>query len=579
MVSAFEHSIASDKDQLSHTKSLFVFSISLSEHVDFEKNSLRGTITDAFASYHKLKSINLSQNSFIGTIPSTIGLMKDLNTLKLHMNRLTGSLPKEIFQASQMEVLLLQSNMLTGNIPSQIENLHNATTISLSHNQLRGKIPTTLGDLEKLQYLHLFQNDLIGDAPPVTISNRKNNAFIADCGKSTLICDACTMCCNALNKCQVQLTWRTPVEQFGYMLVSLVPIGIVTIMFILFQLKKKGWCSLFKDRRAPLSIYNEDSVYCLIFSKSIIAWIIYTATATIQAMAFYIFLRRSNFHDKNTAWVFTYQCNANSIDCVNKSTRTSFGWFILTMALIFFLGADYADSIHQLRKAARLQDLRLLMSGLILFFLTALAAFTTIIYNVALAASDTDLVINAVFLLFINDMDERFLDLLDSLVPSWVAKRYKEIREVMSDKIDFIEAREQNNEVTSASSMGTAFDGSKRVLKDRFAGENNRVEVGLKMLGFRGSVTDIKVAWARSSITESQIAGLRSSLPDSQAPWLRSSINDIQIALPEDDVVDEDSQDPYSRSFSSNIQDTFPEEDESVECKPEVPQYSNAEKH
>ena len=107
---------------------------------------------------------------------------------------------------------------------------------------------------------------------------------------------------------------------------------------------------------------------------------------------------------------------------------------MLSATLTFFLGGDFVDSIHQLRKAVTLRYKSLFVSGFVLFSLTVLAFFTSIIYNLALAKSNVDLIINAVFLLFINDMDEQFLKLLDSLVPSWVAKRYREIKENMENK-------------------------------------------------------------------------------------------------------------------------------------------------
>lgn len=140
---------------------------------------------------------------------------------------------------------------------------------------------------------------------------------------------------------------------------------------------------------------------------------------------------------------------------------------MLSAALTFFLGGDFVDSIHQLRKAVTLRYKSLFVSGFVLFSLTVLAFFTSIIYNLALAKSNADLIINAVFLLFINDMDEQFLKLLDSLVPSWVAKRYREIKENMENKENSTKPPKSNGEESDETNLLSA---TQRLLKSRFAG-------------------------------------------------------------------------------------------------------------
>ena len=263
---------------------------------------------------------------------------------------------------------------------------------------------------------------------------------------------------------------------------------------------------MFNDDRNPLSIYNEDSVYCLIFSDNVIAWVIYISTAAIQVLAFYVFLNTLNFHDSDTVWQFPYRCPENSLECNNEGSRSTFAWIMLAIVIMLFLGADVFDSMFQLRKAAALLDLRLFISGLILFFLTALAFFTSVMFNTAVAESDTDLIMNAVILLFINELDEQFLNLLDSLVPFWIAKRYVEIEKYML-------SRTRGEEVQHV----LGIDASSRLEKPRFAGvrqlsnqslvvnptePRDRRDSGLLMLGIIGSKTDIVAARSRRRIWE-----------------------------------------------------------------------------
>jgi hypothetical protein len=41
-------------------------------------------------------------------------------------------------------------------------------------------------------------------------------------------------------------------------------------------------------------------------------------------------------------------------------------------------------------------------------------------YNLAIARSNTDVVVNSVIILFINDLDEQFFGIITSLSPKWV---------------------------------------------------------------------------------------------------------------------------------------------------------------
>lgn len=455
---------------------LLLISAHPSELVDLENNLFQGSIPNELMACPQLELINLSINNFIGDIPTRIGDLDKLKYLGLNGNRLTGSIPVEIFGATQTEILLLESNLLTGSVPSQIGNLNNATAISLSHNSLKGNIPTELGNLKHIQFLHLHDNLLTGTAPIVTLVDENLiNAFISDCGHpsykllSPLECKSCTMCCNSNEKCQINQTVEISVETLGFSLVSFFPIFIAVMMYIMFQAKKRGYLSCLKDNRSPFSIYNEDSIYCLIFSDNALAWMVYSCTVTLQALAFYIFLKRSNFADANTEWVFTYRCHEHSVECFDEGSRSIFGWFMLVVMLIYFLGEDFIDSTHQLRKAANLLDLRLLISGLTLFFISSLAFATTIGYNVALAESDPELIVNAVFLLFINDMDEQLLSLMDSLVPDWIAQRYLEIEELMKTKTENTTQRVNSENASSIQEHRASITRNTSSIPDRHA--------------------------------------------------------------------------------------------------------------
>ena len=405
------------------------------EFIDLEDNLFQGSIPHALTKCSMLEKIILSRNSFVQTIPSEIGLLKKLRVLKLNVNRFTGSIPRQIFSATNLQEIEFGANVLTGRIPPEIGNLRHAEVITFSHNNLRGEIPLELEKIKNLKMVHLHDNFLTGTAPTLDLVDPKNNSYISDCGRpffnlpAALSCKSCSMCCNSLEKCQLnQNSLRISVLAIGYMVPLIFAVGVTLIIVVIVHLTNS------KNAGKLIAQHKLDTVYCLIFSNNLLAWILYIITVTIQTLAFWIFLKRSNFNDKETEWSFTYRCSENNEQCINEGFRTWFGWVILVVMLIYFLGSDFIDGLSQLRKAVYLCDVRLFFSGLVLFFLTGLAFITSIVYNLALAETDPELIVNAVFLLFINDMDEKFLDLLVSLAPTWVDKRQLEIEEMTKNK-------------------------------------------------------------------------------------------------------------------------------------------------
>ena len=91
-------------------------------------------------------------------------------------------------------------------------------------------------------------------------------------------------------------------------------------------------------------------------------------------------------------------------------------------------------SLQQLQQAVLTLDWRLFWSGFSLVCLTMLALFASTVYNVALAESNTEMIMNAVILLFINDIDERVLLILNSFAPEWTRSRLQESRDFTSSK-------------------------------------------------------------------------------------------------------------------------------------------------
>ena len=410
---------------------------------NFSINMIQGPIPLALLDCTNLERIDLGRNSFSDKIPSGISKLQKLQDLHLQENKLSGSIPSQIFDLPFLSILLLQSNDLTGSIPTEIGNLDQARKILMNHNSLEGTIPSELKKLSQIEWLYFHHNRLTGSAPKMkSIKEKKQNfTFIADCGNpdfllnQPLTCDGCTICCNSLDKCQDNISFGSMnLQVLAFLGVVSLVIIIILVHALLVKARRSRLISRHGDHRSLLSIYNEDSVYSLVFSSDRVAWGIYLGTLLVQFSMFSVFLIKSNFDNEDTDWVYTMRCPDNNLTCSNAARKTRWGWFLFFVITFLSTASDLMDSSHQLRKAVKLRDVQLLISGFFLFSLTAMAFVTTFIYNIALAVNDTDLLVNAVILMFIVDLDEQFLKVLEAIAPHWIKERLEEIEENLESK-------------------------------------------------------------------------------------------------------------------------------------------------
>lgn len=121
-----------------------------------------------------------------------------------------------------------------------------------------------------------------------------------------------------------------------------------------------------------------------------------------------------------------------------------------------------------------------------------------------MAKSDTELLANAVILLFVNDIDEQFLIVIDSMVPEFMSKRYDEILKNLSKKTSSLSeshlhvnsTRSDHSSVSHRSTSSNRFiskfeiphiNDAENVNLDEIPtvpSKLSRYEGGMKMLGF-----------------------------------------------------------------------------------------------
>jgi len=410
------------------------------ELFDISNNLFQGKFPVSLLDSPNLEVVDLSINNFEDNIPTGIGNLKKLNHLRLNQNGFDGSIPFEIFNAAEIKELMLQSNKLTGSIPTEIANLESVEGIFMSHNNLKGSIPMEIRNLNNLTRLQLHRNQLYGIAPSLKTTSRNLNDFdyITDCGDpewnlpEPLLCEGCTMCCNSEKKCQLADPTILTNESL-FLIVFLIPPALLLLYVLSLKRNKNVITNLFVDDRDPLSIYNDDSVYCFILSNNKIGTIIYALTVIIQVAIFSTYLSNSVFRE-DSDWKYTYKCLGNSIDCIKDKTDSFGGVFLFFIVTILFLGNDFSMSLLQLRKAAFVFDSQLLLSGGILFFLSAYSLSVSFRYNTALAEKNTSWITNAMILLFVNELDEKVLNILVAVAPEWTEKLLEEVKQNMSLK-------------------------------------------------------------------------------------------------------------------------------------------------
>jgi len=86
----------------------------------------------------------------------------------------------------------------------------------------------------------------------------------------------------------------------------------------------------------------------------------------------------------------------------------------------------------QLQRGIEKLESKFFISGSIRLFLCILALYTTCRYNMSVSETNTELIVNTVIALFINDIDGQCLTILENISPHWTAERFKEIHKMLA---------------------------------------------------------------------------------------------------------------------------------------------------
>jgi len=294
----------------------------------------------------------------------------------------------------------------------------------LSYNELKGLIPPEIGNLKKIEKLHLQVNGLSGYAPEFSVDL---DDFITDCGKDEedkVNCPSCTYCCNDEEKCLKMSEawpkqWLRDQNKGGaawMYIFSFFGLFIVMVVIFLFVRTHPESKLPFLVRRT----YQEESVYKFFLSSSVPAWFIAIFAALSQLVIVYFFINAADVQGENNDWVFMYSCPEDDLSCKKVQGKTLMSWAVFNIIIFTYVGNDALDGLFLIYESLFVNDEKGIVAGAVLVYLTVTTVITSIIYNSAIGTSDTDILQNAVLLLFLNDLDEKLYSIIVRVNPKWI---------------------------------------------------------------------------------------------------------------------------------------------------------------
>jgi hypothetical protein len=398
------------------------------------QNLIHGTIPDAISSLVELKVIDFSSNKLSGSVPDSIfNSLKNLIILKLNGNALSGRLSSSVADLGNLRYLYLQDNLLSGTLPSLLfSDTSHLAIVKLNSNALRGDVPDTISEAKHLSILHIQDNSLSGTVSRLPNAPRAtgNYHYIADCvadfgeESATIECNDCQICCNSDQECYEQGEQKMSVSaQIGIIVGSIV--GLTVLCFFCFYPHQRR--KLVQGRpiinRSPMDLCGKGSVYCLLLAGDWSGTALYGFTVFLQLGVFSLFIYSASIEQKMLPLFLT--CPPDSDECEDVRTVDPFGWITLAVLMAVYLTLDVVNGFTLVIRSGTLRSPRLLISGSSLVIISVMVVWTSVYYNAKTAVTNTDLIVNAVVVLFVNEIDEHLFVITSGLFPQWTKELYQ----------------------------------------------------------------------------------------------------------------------------------------------------------
>jgi len=423
---ALENFNYTDLETFDVHKNLFdgIDSSLVSEHtklkkLDLSSNFFVGTLPDEILeTLAELEIFNISQNEFSGALPSKFPFFSKITHFDVHGNQIKGTIHDSISKLSNLEYLNFQGNQLTGTIPKEMNQLEQLNTLVLSHNELKGPILLDSNKLPNMKILFLHANELSGKAPEFM----KTDWYISDCGvpsesNNPVQCDTCNVCCNSEDLCHTQIisSVMKPVA-FAWIFVFFI-IGIMFMIYVMKDGVTQYFLKFFEERVAlwtASQLIGEKTVYHFFLIPSEKGWLFALGCSIIQIATLALFNLHANTTNEKTDMTYSMSCSENSLKCEDTVSRSTFGFLVFSLLLVAWLLKDVVGAFKLFLLSLWRRNIDFFFASSVIIVVTLFSALTSIYYNLAIATKDTEIITNAVILLFVNEIDERLYQLAEA---------------------------------------------------------------------------------------------------------------------------------------------------------------------
>lgn len=181
-----------------------------------------------------------------------------------------------------------------------------------------------------------------------------------------------------------------------------------------------------KEKHRAAEIIGKDTVYKYFIEDGRRAWFLSFASVGIQLWMCFVFITGSeyDFRKDTSDLVYTWQCPRDQVDCTDSNGRDWMGWVPFCVLMATYLLKNIINGTKLVviaiqGKSPLHQRVKFLFCGLCFIVAASFTLFASTIYNQAIATTNTELIANAVIILFITDIDEMLFDLLTVINPRW----------------------------------------------------------------------------------------------------------------------------------------------------------------
>lgn len=142
-------------------------------------------------------------------------------------------------------------------------------------------------------------------------------------------------------------------------------------------------------------------------------WTIALTVSIVQILALIMFVRAAvkDFTNDQSDFIYSWRCPRDSMECRDESDLNWQGWTIYGILMAAHLLKDLINGLKLLilcgkRRHGLHSRTRYFVGGTFLTWVALFTLYASTVYNTAIARSNTDIIVNAVIILFIVDVDE-----------------------------------------------------------------------------------------------------------------------------------------------------------------------------